>query len=189
MVGMADDHEQRSRKTPLRRVSIRDLNGRLFQEAAESGELIGVTNDRRLTAVLLPVTPDWVDRIVEDHFSRLLRSIEQGQKVVTAGKPLLGWEDITTSGKQSLPITRRVAIRDLKGPVLREAAENGELLGVLNDGRLCAVLVPVTPEWIDQLVDYNISRLIQSVEVGQKSVADDSPRHSFDAVPVSEPWQ
>jgi len=164
----------------MRRVSIRDLNGRLFEEISESNELIGVTNDRRLAAVLLPVTHGWVDQIIEDHFSRLLRSIEQGQKAVGAGKPLLGWEDLPSSGKQTLPITRRVAIRDLKGPLLAEAAEKGELLGVLNDGRLCAVLVPITPEWVDQLVDYNISRLIQSVEVGQKAIANDVPRHSFD---------
>ena len=181
---MAQDHEQR--KTPMRRVSIRDLNGSLFEQAAESGELIGVTNDRRLAAVLLPVTPGWVDQIIEDHFSRLLRSIEQGHKATASGKPLLGWEDITSGGKQSLPITRRVSIRDLKGPLLAEAAEQGELLGVLNDGRLCAVLVPVTPEWVDQLVDYNISRLIHSVELGEKAVASDSPRHSFDSAPVSE---
>lgn len=166
----------------MRRVSIRELNGSLFQHAAETGELIGVTNDRRLAAVLLPVTPGWVDQLVEDHFSRLLRSIERGQRAIAGGKPLFGWEDIPpASGKQPLPITRRVAIRELNGSVLKEAAEQGELLGVLNDGRLCAVLVPVTPEWVDQLVDYNISRLIQSVEVGQKAVANDTPRHSFDS--------
>jgi antitoxin (DNA-binding transcriptional repressor) of toxin-antitoxin stability system len=164
----------------MRHVAIRQLNGALFQEAAERGELVGITNDKQLAAVLVPITPGWIDQIIEDHFTRLLRSIESGQKAVANDVSLTSLDDFKALGTGDLPITRRVAIRELSGELLSHAAETGEILGVLNDRRLCAVVLPVTSAWVDRLIDHNVSRLIQSVSWGQKAIDGDDPLRSFD---------
>lgn len=165
----------------MRRVGIRSLNGKLFQEAAAAGEMIGVTNDRHLAAVLLPITPGWVDQVVQDHFSRLFRSIESGERQLAEGKPLPTLDGAQfPGGPATLPISRRVSIRELNGDMLEDAAEQGDILGVLNNGQLSAVLVPVTPAWVDRLIDYNVSRLMQSVEWGEKTIEAREPLRSFD---------
>jgi antitoxin (DNA-binding transcriptional repressor) of toxin-antitoxin stability system len=173
----------RKRIVLMRRVNIRDLNGKFFEAAAEADpdEPIGVTNNQQLCAVLLPVTEAWIDQVIVDNLSRLRNNIATAAK--DSGAPI-GLDDAIEkeSGKSTSPFTRRVQIRELSGTLIREAAEKGERLGVMNRGRLAAVLVPVTPGWIDQLIDHSISRIAYSIEQAEKQTAAGTEHTSLDEI-------
>jgi len=67
---------------------------------------------------------------------------------------------------------RPVSIRELSGRVIDEAAQKGEVLGITNERRLCAVLIPVRQKWVDQLVEHNLSRILHAVDLGMKDEAN-----------------
>jgi len=165
----------------MRRVNIRDLNGDFFEEVARANEPVGITNNRRLCAVLLPVTPEWVDQIIVDNLSRIRHSIERGLKA----DPPRTTVDATTAnepGEAELPIIRRVKIRELRGSLIEKAAASRETLGVMNDGRLCAVLIPVTAQWVDKLIDHSVSRIVHSVDQGEKALEGGQDLVSLDEI-------
>jgi hypothetical protein len=59
-----------------------------------------------------------------------------------------------------------VSIRNIRGEYLREIARKGQLLGITDRRALIGVFVPVAPAWVEHLIDYNWSRVQQSVAEG-----------------------
>jgi len=163
----------------MRRVNIRDLNGAFFEEAVHNQEPVGITNSNQLSAVFLPISEAWVDQVIVDNLSRLRNNIAQGIKETSSS---ISFDEAVAekSGGEDLPFTRRVQIRELSGRLLAEAAERGEHLGVMNNGRLTGILIPVSPRWVDQLIDHSISRIAYSVEQADKASAALQDLTSFD---------
>ncbi|MCM3883331.1 hypothetical protein [Frankia sp. R82] len=158
---------------------IRQLTGPTLKAAAESGEPLGVSNGGVLCAVLLPVSPRWVHSLVEQNLSRLVDNIQMAEKDRANAEPLVAvtrsWESTgETEPAPPLPWRsplRKVAIRKLGMEVIAEAAARGEALGVTNSGTLCAVLLPISPRWVESLVEQNLSRLLYNIGLAERERA------------------
>jgi antitoxin (DNA-binding transcriptional repressor) of toxin-antitoxin stability system len=77
---------------------------------------------------------------------------------------------------------RTVNIRDLRGAGLADSARQGELLGITNYRQLIGVLVPVTQAWVEHLIEYNWSRVRQSVVEGEQEMAAGTPMTTLDGL-------
>ena len=68
-----------------------------------------------------------------------------------------------------------VSIRNLRGENLRENALKGKPLAITNRGALIGVIIPVAAAWVEHLVDYNWSRVRQSIVEGDQAMEADAP--------------
>ncbi|MET8682219.1 hypothetical protein ABZW18_32775 [Streptomyces sp. NPDC004647] len=74
-----------------------------------------------------------------------------------------------------------ISIRDVRGSTLEKYARAGELVGIQNYGALIGVIVPLTQNWVEHLIEYNSSRLQQSLAESEKQIASDQPMATLDA--------
>ncbi len=168
----------------MKTIGIRQLTGGQLRAIAESSEPLGVTNGGALCAVLLPVTQRWVEQLVEQNLSRLLYSVDLAEKERANREPLSSLAraqqeppepDGEWSPSASFPPLRRIGIRELGGDVITQAADQSEALGITNGGALCAVLLPVTQRWVEQLVEQNLSRLLLNIDLAEQDRAAGDP--------------
>jgi hypothetical protein len=75
-----------------------------------------------------------------------------------------------------------INIRNLRGENLRENALKGRPLAITNRGALIGVIIPVAAAWVEHLVDYNWSRVRQSVVEGEQAMKADAPMIMIDDV-------
>lgn len=77
-----------------------------------------------------------------------------------------------------------ISIRDLRGSGLASRARQDELLGITNYRQLIGVFVPVTPAWVEHLIEYNWSHVRQSVVEGEQEMASGVPMTTLDGLLV-----
>jgi predicted NBD/HSP70 family sugar kinase/antitoxin (DNA-binding transcriptional repressor) of toxin-antitoxin stability system len=117
------------------RVSIRDLKGDRLAEAARTGERLIVTRDRVAVALFLPVSVEWVDRLVEASVGRFLDGTASAKLGVTPqmigeGRSILSTRPVShgSSGREFLQ-QRAIGIR-----IIGDAPDHRErLVGVVTD--------------------------------------------------------
>ena len=63
-----------------------------------------------------------------------------------------------------------VSIRNLRGKNLSEKALMGRPLAITNRGALIGVIIPVTPAWVEHVIDYNWSHVRQSIVEGEQAI-------------------
>lgn len=151
-------------------VTIRDLSGAFIARASEAGEILGVTNMGALVGVLVPLTRDVLRRMairdaaqVRERLGRAEESLALGQPVSTVSELL---REDAQSGGQSGP--DRVSIRQLSGARLEQAARDGHTL-IITSGRVSlALLIPITPSWLEHWVEGEIARFIDGSPPGQQ---------------------
>lgn len=167
----------------MRRVPIRQLSGALIQSAAEAGETLAITNDQVVCALVRPIDQHAVDEFIGRNLSRVGRSIDLAESAVARQEPLpvllrsseadepFGNHrvDVDTTVSSGGPV-RRMSIRQLSGTVLEEAARSGEQIALTNGRRLCAMIDPISVEWVNALVEENLSRLTVVAQRGEKDV-------------------
>lgn len=154
-------------RPPLERVPIREVNGELLSSAAREGRFVGITDRGQLVAVMVPVTQAWIDQLIVDHMS-LLTSGEDSPADMLTGLNTVMKTDV--SGERPTPL-RRIAVRELGGQLLRTMGEDGRPVAVMNGGQLTGVLIPVSRQWIDRLVEQNMSRILGGHDVAQQEAA------------------
>lgn len=64
-----------------------------------------------------------------------------------------------------------VSIRNLRGESLRENATKGKPVAITNRGALIGVIIPVAAAWVEHLIDYNWSHVLQSIAEGEQAMA------------------
>jgi hypothetical protein len=79
-----------------------------------------------------------------------------------------------------------VSIRNLRGKSLRENALKGKPLAITNRGALIGVIIPVTVAWVEHLVEYNLSRVRQSMVEGEQAMATGTPIATIQDVVTEE---
>jgi hypothetical protein len=77
---------------------------------------------------------------------------------------------------------RTVGIRDLRGSTLRESSSKGELLAIANHRVLIGIFVPATSAWVEQVIDYNLSQVYQSIAEGEQAMTAGVPMATLDGV-------
>jgi hypothetical protein len=81
--------------SPVRTVRIGDLSATLIDIAGVKGQVLAVTHDRELIGILVPVTQDLVQSLIEENISRVLDSIDKGEgQLGSAGRMITLDEEI-----------------------------------------------------------------------------------------------
>jgi hypothetical protein len=70
----------------VRTVRIGDLSAGLIEEAGSNGQTLAITHDRELIGMVIPVTQNLVQYLIEKNISRVLADIELGEKQLKAGE-------------------------------------------------------------------------------------------------------
>jgi antitoxin (DNA-binding transcriptional repressor) of toxin-antitoxin stability system len=73
-----------------------------------------------------------------------------------------------------------LSIRNLRGADLLDRARRGQTLAITNRGALIGVAIPVAAAWLEHLIDYNWSRVQQSVAEGEQAMASRKPMRGLD---------
>ncbi|GAA2285403.1 hypothetical protein GCM10010145_55190 [Streptomyces ruber] len=156
----------------MKTIGIREVSGDVIKAAAECGEVLGITNGRVLAGVLMPLKQATVERLVDQNLTRILQNTREGQRDALAGGSV-ALDDLVAEAPR--PAGRRaptrVTIRGLSGARIEEAAAAREALVVTHGGEAVALLVPVTLQWVEQLVERNLSRIRHSIERGEREIA------------------
>jgi hypothetical protein len=79
---------------------------------------------------------------------------------------------------------KTISVRDLRGESLAADAREGLLVGITNYRVLIGVVVPVTPAWVEHLIDYNWSRVKQSIDESEQEAVADTPAVTLDGLLV-----
>ncbi|WP_199930853.1 hypothetical protein [Streptomyces sp. CB02923] len=82
---------------PVRTVRIGDLSGRLIEEAGEAGRTLVLTHDRAVIGIVVPVTRQLVEFLIEQNMSRVLYNIDLGEKDVEQGEPFTTLEEVMSA--------------------------------------------------------------------------------------------
>jgi hypothetical protein len=170
----------------MRTLAIRDLDAPTICQAAEQDQVIGITNGRVLAGVLVPISRDWVHQLIDGHFSRIVHNIRRGEREMEtvldatddpAGVPAAAtFTTLTdavrqpTSAGLSLDQARQVSLRDISGRVLEEAAQRDEPIVLTTDRVVAGVIFPVSQNLVIQLVEQNLSRILNNIQAGEKEL-------------------
>jgi len=73
---------------PARTVRIGDLSAALIERAGMAGQTLAITHDRELIGIVIPVTPDLVQFLIEQNISRVLYNIGLGEKQIGTDEKL-----------------------------------------------------------------------------------------------------
>jgi antitoxin (DNA-binding transcriptional repressor) of toxin-antitoxin stability system len=79
-VGAGGDADSPSAVQDIRSVRIGDLSAAVIKEAGANREALAVTHDRELVGILVPVTQDLVQFLIEQNMSRVLANIDRGEE-------------------------------------------------------------------------------------------------------------
>lgn len=176
----------------MQTVSIRELSGDLIARATSQGQTLGVTNMGGLVGVVVPLTKEVLEGIAHrDEGARQAR-VREAETEMASGRPLGTLSELLDEGSPPAPGARslpkgwasfsRVGIRDLSGARLEQAARDGEALLVSSGRVTLALLIPVTPDWVEHLVEGGIKRFIDGDSDSGVAVRDTRR----DALPAGE---
>ena len=80
----------------MKTIKIRDLRGSTLEQHARNGDLVGLTRDRALIAVVIPAGQAWVEHLVDRNWSQVTQNITEGETAVADTGPLQMLEDVVT---------------------------------------------------------------------------------------------
>lgn len=72
----------------MQTIKIRDLRGSRLEQHARRGELVGLTRDRALIAVVIPAGQAWVEHLVDRNWSKVTQQIAEGEADVAGSGEL-----------------------------------------------------------------------------------------------------
>jgi hypothetical protein len=187
----------------MQMINIRHLRGADLRKSAQAGELVGVLKNRRLIGITIPVTPNWVEHLVQHNWSRILQNVTDGERAMAEEAPMLTLDNVIAQGATAesptvrlpsetvprflssigvvpsedsdLPPTRTVRVGDLSAKLIEQAGDAEEMLAVTHDGVLLGIVVPVTQRLIQYLVGKNMSRVKFNIEYGEKETSGEEP--------------
>ena len=170
----------------MKTLAIRELTGPALRRAADADEVIGITNDRILAGVLVPISREWVEQLVEQNLPQLMRNGSPDAQTRPLAAPPAGFP--TLDGALSGPSAgapkrvRRVNLRDISGSVLQAAAEQDEAIILMTDRIVAGLIYPITQDWVADLVEQNLPRILHNLSIGEKELAAGHPMTTLDDV-------
>jgi hypothetical protein len=114
-------------------VSIRGLRGSDLAKRARSGELVGIENHRVLIGVVVPVTSQWLEHLIDYNWSNVMQSIAEGEQALTDGKPMVTLDSVIADadGRSEPPGASEAAPKGLAGiAAVATAAVGGTVVNV-----------------------------------------------------------
>lgn len=168
----------------MRTVRIGEISATLIREAAAQNEPLALTKDNVVCGVLIPVSPRWVQEVVHRNLSRIVHSIQLGEKELANAEPFVTLEEplAETTDAPTVAALRRVSIRRISGKLISDAAETGEPFAITSDNVLHGVVIPVSARWLQEIVDSNLSRVVRSIRLGERELVGDDAMRILDDV-------
>jgi len=77
-----------------RMVRIGDLTAGVIEQAGEEGRIVAITHQRELVGIVIPITSDLVQFLIEQNLSRVLYSIRQGEKELGTADRLISLDQL-----------------------------------------------------------------------------------------------
>jgi len=120
----------------MRTVSVRELRGNELTEYARKGELVGIKSNRALIGVIIPVTPTWVEHLIDQNLSRLRASVAEGEEEIKRGRMVsldvllaseAGRGRISDSASTPAPVPLRHSIERILKSVVGQNQDAGRL--------------------------------------------------------------
>jgi hypothetical protein len=90
--------------SPVRTVRIGDLSAGLIEETGEAGQSLALTHDRELIGIVIPVTRDLVQFLIEQNLSRALYNIALGEKQLGIPGTLTTLDQMVEEATDSAPL-------------------------------------------------------------------------------------
>jgi hypothetical protein len=167
-------------------VSIRNLRGERLREEARTGKLLAIANRGALIGVFVPLGPAWLENLVNSNLPRVQRSVDEAERAVAADEPVVTIGDVIGQLQGMLspghgdaePAARsplKVRIGDLTAKLIEQAGVAGQTLAVSHDRELIAIVVPVTRDPLEFLLDQSMARLRHNTEPAARELADAQP--------------
>ena len=78
------------------------------------------------------------------------------------------------------PSARTVRIGDLSAGLIEEAGRGGQTLAITHDRELIGIVIPVTQELVQFVIEQNISRVLYNISLGEKQIGTDEELATLD---------
>jgi antitoxin (DNA-binding transcriptional repressor) of toxin-antitoxin stability system len=166
-------------------VSIRNLRGDTLRDHAGEGKLLAITDRGALVGVAVPVAPAWLEHLIDYNLSHVHESIAEAEQAIAAGTPMVTLQDVIgrlqetlnpprsgtaqeTGSPRPSPVTKRIG--DLSAAVIKEAGDNGQTIAVTHERVPIAIIIPVTRDLVEFLLEQNMSRVLNSIDIAEKEI-------------------
>lgn len=163
-------------------VSIRNLRGKSLRESALKGKLLAITNRGALIGVVIPVAAAWLEHLIDYNLSHVQQSIAEAEQAVTADAPMTTLQDAIgqlqamlnpprpAAGREPEPPVLTVRIGDLTAALIEKAGAAGQTLAVTHDRELTGIVIPVTRDLVQFLLEQNMSRVLYNIGLAEKQI-------------------
>jgi len=182
-------------------VSIRNLRGKTLRDKAREGKLLTITNRGALIGVVIPVASAWLEHLIDYNLSHLQQSIDEAEHAMATGRPMATLRDVVAQLHAVLNPDRAAAgpdadvaearsaltvrIGDLTANLIEEAGASGRTLAITHDRELIAIVIPVTRDLVEFLLEQNMSRVLYNVGLAEKEMRTAGSMTSLDQVAAS----
>jgi hypothetical protein len=178
-------------------VSIRNLRGKNLREKALEGKLLMITNRGALIGVVIPVASGWLEHMIDYNLSLVQQSIDEAEQAMAADRPMSTMKDVIAqlSGllnpradasqeidDASPPSPLTVRIGDLSAHLIEDAGAKGRTIAVTHDRKLIAMVIPITRDLVEFLLEQNMSRVLYNVGLAEKEMRAGHPMTPLDQV-------
>ncbi len=115
------------RSDAMKMIKIRELRGSTLEKYARAGELVGLTRDRALIAVVVPMVQAWVEHVIKHSCSQLRQSMAAAEAEMDSEADLVTLDDVLAeaAAKPDPPQSQRHAGAEQVGDVSRSRHHAG----------------------------------------------------------------
>lgn len=166
-------------------VSIRNLRGESLRAKAVTGKPLGITNRGALIGIVIPVGPAWLEHIIDYNLSHVEQSITEAEQAIV-DKPMITLHEVIEQLRAELnPPPHAVAghpntavksssltvrIGDLTANLIAKAGVSGQTLALTHDRELIAIVIPVTRDLVEFLLEQNMSRVLYNLGLAEDEI-------------------
>jgi antitoxin (DNA-binding transcriptional repressor) of toxin-antitoxin stability system len=174
-------------------ISIRNLRGERLREEARTGKLLAITNRGGLIGVVVPVAAAWLEHLIDYNLSQVQQSIGEAEQNAAAELPMVTIGEVVgqlqgmlnpdqAQSEPSRPPAKTVRIGDLSAKQIEQAGADGQTIAVTHERELIAIVIPVTRNLVEFLLEQNMSRVLHNIEQDRKEIRSTRPLTSVDLV-------
>jgi hypothetical protein len=184
-------------------VSIRNLRGESLRQHARKGEVLAITNRGGLIGVAIPVASAWLEHLIDYNLSHVDQSIAEAERAMASGTPMVTLQDVVGqlqamlnpprngTGQEAVspqPAAVTVRMGDLTANLIENAGVAGQTLAVTHDRELIAIVIPVTRDLVEFLLEQNMSRVLYNIGLAEKQISTPEPMTSLDSLDASHEY-
>src|ERR1700761_548974 len=167
-------------------ISIRNLRGERLREEARKGKLLAITNRGGLIGVVVPVAAAWLEHLIDYNLSQVQQSIDEAEQYLAAGQPAVTIGEVVgqlhgmlnpgqAESESARPTTKTLRIGDLSAKEIEQAGADGQTIAVTHERELIAIVIPVTRNLVEFLLEQNMSRVLYNIGQDRNEIRSTHP--------------